>query len=183
MYRKILDVRIANSSTSWRNESEKHTVLTRMNYNNCGHNLWFHPVLWQKQTWVCLFDRFPTVRLVARKVVDVKKNPFLCTTQQSFACWWIAPEIRLMLELIGRQYTEGKLFSVLEIKCSVSYSGKRGADKGSSLAAISSKSTHPSRVCVVFCLRPVGYQICCWILYAIVSFKSRYVLNEKQLEM
>ena len=111
------------------------------------------------------------------------KNPFFCTTQQSFACWWIAPEIRLMLELIGRQYTEGKLFSVLEIKCSVSYSGKRGGHKGSSLAAISSKSKHPSRVCVVFCLRPVGYQICCWILYAIVSFKSRYVLNEKQLEM
>ena len=29
------------------------------------------------QTWkVCLFDRFPTVRLVARKVVDVKKFHF-----------------------------------------------------------------------------------------------------------
>ena len=51
------------------------------------------------------------------------------------------------------------------------------------ITAVSSKLTHPSRVCVVFCLRPVGYQICCWILYAIVSFKSRYVLNEKQLEM
>ena len=51
------------------------------------------------------------------------------------------------------------------------------------ITAVSSNLTHPSRVCVVFCLRPVGYQICCWILYAIVSFKSRYVLNEKQLEM
>ena len=42
--------------------------------------------------------------------------------------------------------------------------------------------TSISCVFVVFCLRPVVYEICCWILYAIVSFKSRYVLNEKQLE-
>ena len=32
--------------------------------------------MWQKQTWVCLFDRFPTVRLVARKVVDIKNVHF-----------------------------------------------------------------------------------------------------------
>ena len=54
------------------------------------------------------------------------KNPFFCTTQQSFACWWMLVLIRHMWELLADNIRKASCFLRLEIKCSVNYSGKCG---------------------------------------------------------
>ena len=91
---------------------------------------------------------FSDCTLGGQKGSRCKKNPFLCTTQQSFACWWMFCSTGHVWELIADNIRKARYFLRLEIKCSVRYSGKRGGHKGSSLRYHQSRQLHLVCVCL-----------------------------------